>query len=772
MKLRRTGKLLIGTNEKSVVYHYLATYFIVLLLPMVVFTAYCIRTLNIINKDDLHRYEQELIYSSKQVDAMLTGLSDLGETLAYSSDVNTFKRVYDPFNTDVYSIIELQEQMPNLLQISQTIFDYFIFFDRSEIVINRNCAYRYQDFYNLYMHESQYETYEEWYDNIKNGEVRRGLNAIESYVYMGETVNLMSYTGPLSTVGGKDNSSIRIYFDENALQVLLPAVSQNSILFIEDYQGGVIYSQKYVQDIGLDEIKQLVDKDFNEEQLSENIKLNGKIHVLTRYISEVTGLSYYILAPESEVNTRKVSGALLILILVFVVAGIGIFVSIKLSIKSATPINDILKEISAVSSADKESFIFTNLQKAFRHLVNANADLNQEIEEQKPYIKNAFFNRLIYGNFMADDEVMRMARYVGFKQRDKSFWIIVFRFLPTEEQEKDEKQLKRLRAYIMSLMEIAPEILPDSMYANLGDERVTVLMSINEKDASIHKEITEQKIKAIKERLSAEVARELFVYGSNLVTQLTQINEAYGNVSCLFHQERAVPTEVAWYQPLEGVIPTFSTADMTAKITHYVTAGEQEGLHSYLKDLIQKYIMGDNLPTYVQQMFLSELQIIFFHILPKIDMDEQHYQSYYEKLEENQKSPLLKQITITLNLYGEICGYVASQKYSTNSSEFIQLVVSYIDLNYQDSNLSLAGVADIFKVNESFLSLIFKEAQGMNFSTYVETLRMGKAKKLLRGSQLTVGQIARMVGYYSVNSFCRAFKRVTGISASEYRKTS
>ena len=98
------------------------------------------------------------------------------------------------------------------------------------------------------------------------------------------------------------------------------------------------------------------------------------------------------------------------------------------------------------------------------------------------------------------------------------------------------------------------------------------------------------------------------------------------------------------------------------------------------------------------------------------------------------------------------------------------MITAYIDTNYGNNNLSLIFVADMFHISEPHLSLLFKQTMGINFSAYVEGVRIDKAKDLLKTTSMTVGDISEQVGYYSVNSFCRAFKRVTGFNASEYRR--
>ena len=56
----------------------------------------------------------------------------------------------------------------------------------------------------------------------------------------------------------------------------------------------------------------------------------------------------------------------------------------------------------------------------------------------------------------------------------------------------------------------------------------------------------------------------------------------------------------------------------------------------------------------------------------------------------------------------------------------------------------------------------------MNFADYVEQIRMNRACELLKEKKHNIEEIASLVGYNSVQSFRRAFKRVYGINPREY----
>jgi AraC-like DNA-binding protein len=85
--------------------------------------------------------------------------------------------------------------------------------------------------------------------------------------------------------------------------------------------------------------------------------------------------------------------------------------------------------------------------------------------------------------------------------------------------------------------------------------------------------------------------------------------------------------------------------------------------------------------------------------------------------------------------------------------------------------LKAASVAAALAVGESTLRHAFKRTTGKTIVDHLEELRSVRAKELLRESGLTVTQIAARVGYPTIYSFSRAFKRLTGMSPSEYSRS-
>ncbi|ADL52888.1 response regulator transcription factor [Clostridium cellulovorans] len=105
----------------------------------------------------------------------------------------------------------------------------------------------------------------------------------------------------------------------------------------------------------------------------------------------------------------------------------------------------------------------------------------------------------------------------------------------------------------------------------------------------------------------------------------------------------------------------------------------------------------------------------------------------------------------------------------SRSTKIIELAKTYIEENY-DRELTLKEVAEEVYLNPNYFSELFKAQTGKNFIDYLIEKRIKSSQEMLRKSTYKIYQVAEMVGYQEVTSFNRAFKKVVGISPSEYIK--
>jgi AraC-like DNA-binding protein len=90
-------------------------------------------------------------------------------------------------------------------------------------------------------------------------------------------------------------------------------------------------------------------------------------------------------------------------------------------------------------------------------------------------------------------------------------------------------------------------------------------------------------------------------------------------------------------------------------------------------------------------------------------------------------------------------------------------------LEHQGEELSLSQVARAVNTSTFYFCKLFKRVTGINFTDYLSRVRIEKAKNLLLNPSLRISEIAFEVGFQSLTHFNRVFKRISGLSPTEYR---
>ena len=105
----------------------------------------------------------------------------------------------------------------------------------------------------------------------------------------------------------------------------------------------------------------------------------------------------------------------------------------------------------------------------------------------------------------------------------------------------------------------------------------------------------------------------------------------------------------------------------------------------------------------------------------------------------------------------------------TYSDSIINEVIDFVQKHYRES-LTLQTFCDKKHYNLSYISRRFKQETGMTFREYIQKTRIEKCCELLEGSDMTVSEIARSVGYDDIQFFHTVFKRLIHMTPKEYRK--
>jgi two-component system response regulator YesN len=98
----------------------------------------------------------------------------------------------------------------------------------------------------------------------------------------------------------------------------------------------------------------------------------------------------------------------------------------------------------------------------------------------------------------------------------------------------------------------------------------------------------------------------------------------------------------------------------------------------------------------------------------------------------------------------------------------VHQVAQHIREHIRD-NVTVKQLAELYHINASYLSVLFKKETGRTISDFVQDVRISKAKELLRDPAVKVYEVAERVGFQSPAYFAYLFKKTTGYTPQEFR---
>lgn len=199
-----------------------------------------------------------------------------------------------------------------------------------------------------------------------------------------------------------------------------------------------------------------------------------------------------------------------------------------------------------------------------------------------------------------------------------------------------------------------------------------------------------------------------------------------------------------------------------------IVQGDAEQIETQLDGIIAN-IKGDRTPLFLAKCICFDLINVFFSVMAEMKLSPNDRQGQYpDVLSLTEFETVEELIELVRTISGDICGLVRGQKESANFRLRDQMV-DYIGRHYASYQFSVQSMADELQMSASYLSRYFKDQTGQTIMHYVNTVRMEKAKQLLREGTDSMQQLAGRIGFGSVPGFIRRFKETEGVTPGEYR---
>ena len=494
----------------------------------------------------------------------------------------------------------------------------------------------------------------------------------------------------------------------------------------------------------------------------EQMARMGEKLVLQKRSDSIRG-NYILVLPENEAfaQIERLKMFLFIPLGLALLCGIGF--AVYCAVKTGKPINNIAKKINDIQNDTEPKNVNTDLK-------YLDATIEQIIEQQKAdkgALQQSFFHNLLKGDFVSRPELEYMAKRAEIPLTGKEYYAIAVRLFPQIDADHiDGQTVEEARALQLLLGHYLQTQNIGSLWSY--KRNTLVFQYIMEADGVEDNDIR-QRISNTAEWLKeahhvdscwgiSTICRDLMNFWRNAQEAQDALLEAGRREPVLLYGE-AKGQDKSFYLPYS----------MEEHLAQGLRSGDFEQVGQTLDMLREENLLrrkldrgqflklsrriSDILAAQCGHLDETEESLIRLNgILIENRADAQNEEHYFEEL---------KQVCY------RICGIAVGQK-SLKRNNKIKSILQYMEDNFKNTGMGLAMVSEQFGLSEGYLSALFKEEMNVNFADYLEDLRMKEACRLLKEGGL-VADIAERTGYNSVQSFRRAFKRVLGVSPSEYR---
>lgn len=207
------------------------------------------------------------------------------------------------------------------------------------------------------------------------------------------------------------------------------------------------------------------------------------------------------------------------------------------------------------------------------------------------------------------------------------------------------------------------------------------------------------------------------------------------------------------------------------ELSFYLYQANEEEYCQILKDLRSKCeklksmhdIGAIRIYNSISLMLLNYIDL--YHLQEKIVSQIALYPLYYIQNFSSWQDAFQYLETLSLHIFN-----ILSSKKTDKNELLVNKIKAYIDEHLAES-LTLTTISRLVNYNETYVSRLFKQLTGMGLSEYISHERIQKAEHLLSSTTEPIQNIAASTGFDTAQYFSIVFKKTTGISPSEYRRT-
>lgn len=621
---------------------------------------------------------------------------------------------------------------------NKTVMSIYIFETRNNYVLTNLSKYSKDDF-----------TDQEFLDLVSDKDfqaVRRKLSGVDTVTYIRKLRN--PFTGTDIVIG--------INLDYNRLfNIRGESEGTLDILIFDDNYSEILLESKYLAYVEADTMKSIL--------LSENVASNHLIDdtefFACKVRSDVLGWNIVYIEPYSNIVQQAALIKNLIITSLLVVLVISLFFAYILSFYIYKPLGSLASKVKEYVAQDsgKVKNAYKAIDEAIIKLFDMNNELMSRYQTAFPY-----FKKYSLGNFL-DNEVFDPAKFnnllnlLGVQFMYKKYYNVIIDIENT--QFTDE---------IRTLLE-------DSMRGFKSKISSFVFyIDNNRASAIINTDMGEDCIQAMMTDIINSLKEKGLIITVSIGSPYTDLKEAHYH-----HKEALAQMDEKFFAGKGKIILKKDRYKLSRKFVYDKKLEEElisciheqdiEGVGNLIDRLFDQMVTSHGSIEYIRYVNFHVITNVIYS-LNAIGIDASKVgMSVAEIFQNIQRIDTLDGLRSFADETISVCIRLVNEYRKIQHKVIADKIIGYLSSHYS-KNISLDDVSRKVFLSPGYLNNIFKSVTGYTVYEYVTKIRMETASDLLINSGGKIQDIAYNVGYNSMQSFLRLFKKYYNMTPNEYRK--
>lgn len=627
--------------------------------------------------------------------------------------------------------------------------EVFCYLKNSDYIINPSFFISGKQYYHWIKHYDD-ENYGNWVEALTKEENYYKFLPMDCYAVNSENSYFMFIIDMNDLYYLQANAVVCFVVEKEEILSLFRCLKESpeygSLLIVDNsrvpiLQTGQLFDQQLVK------AEDFMKQDPSEGFVNYPVSKNGKSYTISigSYVSDYENFTYYYTVPsfrEATQLSRKTVFFLCIVAIVSIAAG---WLILLFSRRNVAPIIELGNELEDAMEVQ------THLQKV--------------VDNQRPIICTSYVRQLLLGMVTTEEEHQYIKSYLKLSDEPgfyNGLYIVAYNNT-SENSTVENENLHTPETFNAVLKSALQNFFGDSLYYfQPADRTFGVLISCRAEDENNlifrYHDIIVQLHNFLLDTYGIWVFAGIGKNTDSLMNVWESYQQAIEAASYISKNYFFFPYEFIKKDSKVFYYPT----EISTKLIHFVTTGNTAQVLELFNLIHQENIEERSLPVHILKYLLSDIRNTLLKArfaLPDTTPPE-ICQNLDDRFKEHMTFKLCEDIALSL------CELFTV---SEEDSNLISTIEKYIQANYNDPAMGLNKIADEFQISETYFSHMFKEKLGVNFSNYLENLRMNEAARLIKETDISLNELYINVGYNNVNTFRRAFKKIFGMTPSAMR---